>query len=47
MLASLVTVTDVRTRYAVPVSELCTVAEPVLAIVAVVNVTVGAVKSGV
>jgi hypothetical protein len=45
MLASLDTVTDVFTRYAVPVSVLCTVAEPVLAIVADVNDTVGAVES--
>lgn len=45
MFASVFTVTEVFTKYAVPVSVLCTVADPVFASVAVVNVTVGAVES--
>lgn len=45
MLALVDTVTDVFTRYAVPVSVLCTVADPAARIVAEVRVTVGAVES--
>ena len=45
MLASLATVTDVFTRYAVPASVLCTDADPEAVIVAVVTDAVGAVES--
>ena len=45
MLASLVTLTLLLTKYAVPVSLLCTVALDVLASVAVVTLAVGAVAS--
>ena len=45
MLASLVTLMLLFTKYAVPVSLLCTVALEVLVSVAVVSVAVGAVVS--
>jgi hypothetical protein len=45
MLARLLTVTVVLTRYAVPVSVLCTTALPELVMVAVVTLAVGAVVS--
>ena len=47
MLARLFTVTSVLTRYAVPVSVLCTTAKPEDVIVAGIKLTVGAVVSGV
>jgi len=45
ILALFDTVTDVLTKYAVPVSVLCTVTEPVFAIVTATTDTVGAVTS--
>ena len=46
MLARLLTVTSVLTRYAVPVSVLCTTAKPEDVMVAGITLTVGAVVSG-
>jgi len=45
MLATVVTVSVLSTRYAVPVSVLCTTAEPVLTNLPFVSVAVGAVVS--